>query len=202
MPAESGGLIIPEDITSAVTPEEARALAALAAGKIVIELGAWHGYSTIVLASVAAGVISVDWHMGDVHAGLADTWEVFSGNLRRYGVSGRVQVIRDRFEAALPRLLAEADGEPFLDGAFLDAQHDEKSVSRDLGLVLPLIKPGGFISVHDYGRSAATGNDGFAVTEVADRYGVAGVAGHLAWWFKPHPYCVEHDQPLEWCRHG
>lgn len=177
--------ILPEDILSAVTAEEAAALADLARGKLVIEMGAFHGFSTIVLASVADWVVSVDWHMGDIHAGLGDTWAIFSGNIRRYGVADRVQVIRDRFETALPRLLAEADGEPFMDGAFIDAQHDEDSVARDVALVLPLLKPGGFVAFHDYGRSAATGNDGFGVTPVADRFGVAGVVNCLAWGFKP-----------------
>lgn len=181
--AEPGGLILP-DIQTAVTAEEARALADLARGKVVIELGAWHGFSTVVLASVADYVISIDWHMGDDHAGNQYTWEIFQGNMARYGVADRVLVIRERFESALPRLAAEAET-PFADGCFIDGRHDEESVTRDTMLVLPLIKPGGFVSWHDYGRSEATGNPGFAVTEVADRYGVAGVAGHLAWWFKP-----------------
>lgn len=177
-------MIIPADIQSAVTPEEAMALAALARGKVVIELGAWHGFSTVVLASVADYVLSIDWHMGDEHAGQQDTWDVFTANIRKYDIGGRVQVIRERFESALPRLAAQA-GAPFVDGVFIDAMHDEKSVTRDTELVLPLVKPGGWLAWHDYGRSEATGNPGFAVTEVADRYGVAGVTGTLAWWFKP-----------------
>lgn len=182
-PELPAGVIIPDDITSGMTQEEALALAELARGKIVIELGAWHGYSTVVLASVADYVISVDWHMGDAHAGLQDTWEIFNANLRRYGVNERVMVVRDRFETALPLMAAEAEV-AFAGGCFIDAQHDAKSVARDLALVLPMIKPGGFVCFHDYGRSAETGNDGFAVTEVADKFGVAGTAGHLAWGFK------------------
>ena len=184
MPGEEpGGLVIPSDIQSAVTPEEARALAGLARGKTVIELGAYHGFSTVVLASVAAEVVSIDWHMGDEHAGLGDTWDIFSASIDRYGMRDRVIVIRERFEDVLPRLAAEHAGK--FDGCFLDAKHDEESVTRDLRLALPLIKPGGFCAVHDYGRNAANGHPGFAVTEVADRYGIAGVAGTLAWWFKP-----------------
>ena len=177
------GLVIPADITSAVTEEEARALAKLAAGKIVIELGAWHGFSTVVLASVADYVISVDWHQGDIHSGLQDTWEIFQANLRRYGVNERVMVVRDRFETALPYMATQAEV-AFAGGCFIDAQHDAKSVARDLALVLPMIKPGGFVAFHDFGRGPETGNEGFAVTEVADKFGVAGTAGHLAWGFK------------------
>lgn len=180
-PGSPGELIIP-GIVSAVTREEAAALAGLARGKTVLELGAYLGFSTVVLASVAAEVISVDWHLGDAHAGLGDTWEGFCSNLDRYGVADRVHVIRGRFEDVLPPMAAVV---PRFGGCFLDAMHDEESVSRDTALALPLIRPGGFMAWHDYGRGDATGNPGFAVTEVADRYGVDGVAGHLAWWFKP-----------------
>jgi hypothetical protein len=176
------GLIIPGDIVSAVTAPEATALADLARGQAVLELGAYLGFSTVVLASVAAEVISVDWHLGDAHAGLGDTWDAFCANLDRYGVADRVHVIRGRFEDVLPPMAAVV---PRFGGCFLDAMHDEESVSRDTALALPLIRPGGFMAWHDYGRGDATGNPGFAVTEVADRYGVDGVAGHLAWWFKP-----------------
>jgi glycosyltransferase involved in cell wall biosynthesis len=67
------------------------------------------------------------------------------------------------------------------DGVFLDAQHDAAAVQADMDLALPLIRPGGWIAWHDYGRSEATGHPGFGVTEVADRFGVTGVVGHLAW---------------------
>jgi hypothetical protein len=37
------------------------------------------------------------------------------------------------------------------------------------------------VAFHDYGRDESTGNPGFAITPVADEFGVAGVVGHLAW---------------------
>jgi predicted O-methyltransferase YrrM len=187
MPEEPAppGLIIPVDTGSAVTPAEARALAVLAEGKRVIELGAWLGHSTIVLASVAEEVVSVDWHLGDEHAGIRNTWEEFLANLDRYGVAGNVIPVRGRFEDELP-LMAELHAGEF-DGAFIDAKHDLESVTRDTALVLPLIRPGGFIAWHDYGRGPHTGNPDFAITQVADAFGVAGVVGHLAWGFKPPP---------------
>lgn len=180
-PVIPGDLIIPA-IPSAVTAAEAVALADLARGKTVLELGAHHGFSTVVLASVAAQVTSVDWHLGDPHAGLGDTWASFTASLARYGVAGKVVIVRQRFEQALPDMAAA--GARF-GGCFLDGMHDEESVTRDTALALPLIEPGGFMCWHDYGRGAHNGYGGFAVTEVADRYGVTGVAGCLAWWFTP-----------------
>ena len=173
-------LVLP-DIQSAVTENEAYALTDLARGKTVLELGAWTGFSTVVLASVAERVTSVDWHQGDDHAGRIDTWESFTANLARYGVAGRVEVIRGRFENELPVLAGH--GRQF-DGCFLDAQHDYDSVVRDVGLALPLLKPGAFFAFHDYGRSAETGNAGFEVTRAADELIViAGRTGFLGWGF-------------------
>jgi len=174
-------LILPA-IPSAITDEEARMLADLSRGKVVLEMGAWFGFSTVVIASVAERVISVDWHQGDNDAGHMDTWDLWNANLARYGVGERVTAVRERFEDALPRL--EADG-VLVDGCFLDAQHDEEAVERDVGLALPLLRPGGWLGFHDYGRCAATGHPGFGVTEVADRFGIKGRAGYFAWGFTP-----------------
>ena len=172
-------LILPA-ISSAVTANESQALADLARGKVVLELGAWFGYSTIVLASVAERVTSVDWHMGDDHAGITDTWEIFCFNIQRYGVANRIEAIRERFEDALPPLAEQ--GRKF-DGMFLDAHHAEESVDRDLGLALPLMKPGAFVAFHDYGRGPHNGYPGFGVTEAADRFCISGRTGFLGWGF-------------------
>lgn len=171
-------IIIPSDITSAVTPEEAIALANLARGKTVLELGAHYGFSTIVLASVAEQVYSVDWHQGDPHAGEGDSWVPFNFNLLRYGVKDRVTICLGRFEDEVPGLAAEG---VVTDGAFIDGMHDEESVSRDLALALLIVRPGGFIAFHDYGRGPETGHPDFRITQVADKFGVDGVAGCLAW---------------------
>ena len=176
------GLTMPTGITTAVTVEEAIALARLAAGKNVLELGAYHGYSTVVLASVATHVTSVDWHMGDDHAGLGDSWSLFCENLETWVVADKVTAIRARFEEELPRM---AERGLQFDGCFLDAMHDEASVTRDVALALPLVRPGGFFAFHDYGRSELTGNAGFAVTPVADRLGITGQAGFLGWVILP-----------------
>jgi predicted O-methyltransferase YrrM len=171
-------LIIPADVTSAVTSEEALQLARLARNKVMLELGAHYGFSTIVLASVADKVYSVDWHRGDIHAGMGDSWQAFNFNLIRYGVADRVVICRGRFESEVPKL---AEQGIICDGAFIDGMHDEESVSRDLALALLVVKPGGFISFHDFGRGPSTGHSEFKITEVATRFGVQGVVGTLAW---------------------
>ncbi len=171
-------IIIPMDVTSAVTAGEAIALANLARDGTVLELGAHYGFSTIVLASVAEKVYSVDWHQGDPHAGEGDSWGTFNFNLLRYGVRDRVTVCLGRFEDEVPKL---AEQGIITDGAFIDGMHDEESVTRDLALALQVVRPGGFVAAHDYGRGPETGHPEFRITKVMDAFGVDGVAGCLAW---------------------
>lgn len=175
-------MIFPAGIQSAVTPAEAAELARLARDCKVLELGAFYGYSTIVMASVAARVWSIDWHMSDEHAGDYETWEGFRANLIGYRVDDRVTAIRGRFEEEVPKLAATG---LHVDGAFIDGHHSEESVTRDLNLALMLVKPGGWIAFHDYGRSEATGHAGFRITPVADKFGVTDVIGSLAWGLVP-----------------
>jgi glycosyltransferase involved in cell wall biosynthesis len=178
-------ITVPDDVPTAVTRDEAARLATLASGGDVLELGAWHGFSTIILAQAARRVTSVDWHGGDAsltamgEAG-ASTWEAYRANLARYGVAGKVDARRGRFTDVLQAL---ARSGALFDGVFLDAQHDAAAVQADLELALPLVRPGGWVAFHDYGRSDETGHPGFGVTGVADRFGVAGVTGNLAWGF-------------------
>lgn len=171
-------VIFPQGLVTAVTPAEAAELARLATGGSVLELGSFYGFSTIVMASVAEMVYSIDWHQGDDHAGVYDTWDEFNANLLGYGVKKHVRAVKGRFEEEVPRLWREGIR---VDGAFLDGQHDAESVQRDLDLALMLIRPGGWCAFHDYGRCEATGHPGFAVTEVADRFGITDVVGTLAW---------------------
>jgi len=150
----------PSDVPTAISRAESDVLARYAAGKDVLEVGAWHGYSTIVMARVAKWVCSVDWHRGDAHAGAGDTLESFMNNLARYGVVHKVDVRVGRIENVAQAL--ELDG---YDVGFLDAFHTEDAVLRHLMLMSPLIKVGGFMLAHDYGRESGG-------LEQPDRFGV------------------------------
>jgi predicted O-methyltransferase YrrM len=161
-------------IVSAVTPPEAAKLAELATGANVLELGAHLGFSTVVMSRTAKLVCSVDSHVG---LG-PDTWDIFQENLKAWGATGNVAPIRGLFEDVLPILAAR--GVEF-DGCFIDGDHTLESVKRDLELAKPLVRLGGFIAFHDYGRGPENGFPDFAVTEVADQFGVDGVVGFLAW---------------------
>lgn len=170
-------LTIPMIVTG-LTMDEATKLAELAAGNTVLELGAKYGFTTVVMAQAATLVCSVDWHRGDEHSGYADSWDRYRRNLEFYGVADKVDARRGRFKKVLPALAEEG---MVFDGCFLDGHHTATAAQTDLELALPLIRKGGFIAFHDYGRDESTGNPGFGVTEVADRFGVDGVVNHLAW---------------------
>ncbi|MBO0730772.1 MAG: class I SAM-dependent methyltransferase [Acidimicrobiaceae bacterium] len=139
-------IVLPSDIPTAVKPSEANLLLQVASGGVVLECGAFYGFSTVMLAQVARLVHSVDWHRGDEHAGQVDTLPDYLENLKRYNVTDRVITHLGRFEDVLPYLRRGS-----FDGCFLDGQHDRASLDRDLRLIHPLIGRTGWIAVHDYG---------------------------------------------------
>jgi SAM-dependent methyltransferase len=149
--------VFPEDVDSTISENEGRALAELARDRVVLELGAWLGRSTVCIAQTAAQLVSVDLHRGDEHSGKASTLPGFMQSLDRYGLAERVVTVVGRFEDVLP-LLAPAS----FDLVFLDGFHSYEQVSADIGLARRLVKPGGAMAFHDYGV------DEFGVTRAVD----------------------------------
>lgn len=165
--------MFPREIPSAVSDLEAVQLQELSLGKVVLEMGAHYGFSTIVLAQAAQLVHSVDWHMGDSMAGAGDNLLVFRENLRRHGADQSVVAHVGRFEDILPVFRTG-----FFDGCFIDGEHDRVSVDRDSQLAFRVIKKGGWLAWHDYGR--------FDVKEVVDEFcgylrTLPLVVDHVAW---------------------
>jgi predicted O-methyltransferase YrrM len=133
------------DVKSAVNERQCQALARLAEGKQVLELGSWLGRSTIALASTAKRVYSVDRHTGDKHTGQLETYDRFIFNLERYGVSDKVSVWVGEFEIIVPQLPIT------FDLVFVDGQHDARSIKRDGELAISVLSVGGILAFHDYG---------------------------------------------------
>jgi hypothetical protein len=145
------------EILTALTENEQRCLAELARGRVVLEVGAQRGASTVAMAREAEVVHSVDWHRGDPDAGEGDTLLEYWRNLHAYGVRDRVVAHIGDAAAVLPALRPHAFA-----GAFLDGCHEEAAVRRDLALIEPLVEPGGWLAFHDYGR--------FGVAPVVDGF--------------------------------
>lgn len=142
---DTGDRPFPADVAGWLTPEEGAELARLAAGKSVLEVGAYCGRSTICLAQAARQVATVDTFDGRGTAHPGDTRPKFEENVRRYGVADRVAVYEGEAAEVLARL------PPVYDLVFIDGSHDRESVLRDAGLAAAVLRPGGLLAFHDYG---------------------------------------------------
>lgn len=150
-------------IETSVSEAEAEQLRRLAFGKTVLEVGSWRGFSTVLMAQVAAEVHAVDWHRGDEHAGHDESLMSLWRNIHRYDVQNTVRVYVGDSAMILPML-----PRGYFDLAFIDAFHETEAVARDANLVLPLVHVYGLVAFHDYGR--------FGVKEAVDAIG--GVKWH------------------------
>lgn len=123
-----------------LTMDEAEVLSTLAAGKVVLELGAYKGRSTVVLAQVADYVVSVDRHRGiePDHAG--DTVDDYLSATR--GLENVAKVICEDWHPFVAVLA------PVFDLVYIDGDHDYAAVYRDAVLAKQL-KPA-VVAFHDF----------------------------------------------------
>lgn len=169
------------DIDGWLTDEEGEALASLAAGKIVLEIGSYKGRSAVCMAQTAAGVFAVDHHKGDGGTGPANTEAEFVANVTAAGVAycvhrcvGPIEQQAAAFRAMRPHHTSPRGTPPF-GMAYIDAAHDADSVERHTRIAMALVQPGGLIVWHDWSYGG--------VQEGVKRCGLAptGFAGDLAW---------------------
>lgn len=130
-----------------MTPREHGLLREIARGKLVLEMGAWHGETTRVLAEVAATVWTVDHFGGDGFTGYDDVLPAYLATLAASGRQDKVVTVVGEFSQVLPVL-----GNSTFDLVVVDGAHDYESVRRDVTYASVLVKPDGAIVVHDYGR--------------------------------------------------
>jgi len=151
-------------------PHDLEWLAAHAAGaKRILEVGSWHGRSTMVLADNTEGIIfAVDTWCGseEHHGSLPDTdkhayrdfcdraYEAFQRNMKPYIDSGKVIPIHmSSVEAAsMFREFNRAFGIDLkFDMVFIDAAHDYDNIKADLRVWRPFVK--GLFCGHDAGHA-------------------------------------------------
>lgn len=136
----------PQDVEGFLSEAEGQELASLAHGKDVLEIGSFHGLSTICMAQTARHVDAVDpFDARDCLKLPRDTYADFLANIVRYGVNERISVHRGTSADILPRMIHGG-----YDLAFIDGAHDDASVWRDALLARPLLRPGGKLAFHDY----------------------------------------------------
>ena len=131
-PIKDNQLVSPGDPKgrSSVTREEGKLLAALCAGRKVLEIGTGLGVSTCCIASLADLVVSVD----------PDPWV-------REHVKTPANVIR------VERISDAAPLRPY-DVVFIDGEHDHESVLRDIRDSTWALKKGGVVAFHDLSQIA------------------------------------------------
>lgn len=133
-------------ISTSLTVNEASALATLAEGQRVLEIGSAFGFSAVVMAlGGAESILSVDPHTWCAPA--RGSLLLMSDHLHIYGVEDRVEVVVDTFFEEYPRL---AQRNARFDLIFIDGDHSYDAVMFDIKNSVTLLEPEGFIACHDY----------------------------------------------------
>jgi hypothetical protein len=132
---------VPDEVPGWMTPAECRLWSRTCRGRHVLELGRYHGRSTVVAALSARSVVSLDRDS----ASPADFW------LQRYGVRHKVWLREGAFADLVP-----SSGGPF-SACLIDGRHDRASVEADIAVVLPHLAPGAVLAFHDHADPAHPG---------------------------------------------
>jgi hypothetical protein len=136
---------------------------------MIVEIGSYHGRSTVVLASAArdAGygtrILAIDPHEGNL-TGLqaAPSWGAFLENIDRSGLSEFiVPLLNNSSEVAL----SSSDRIAML---LVDGLHDAASVAADYAHFGPHVPVGGLIAFHDYWNTDYPGVRSVADARIVD----------------------------------
>lgn len=139
----------PREIPGWLKPAEGKALAELASGKWVLEIGSYCGLSTVCIGRTAEHVTAVDYFDGRGTPVPRDTRSIFDDSIRRYGLTERV--LTKHPDDELPT--------NYFDVAFIDGAHDEYSVRSDVEKAIAALKSNGLLVFHDYNEPAHPGVD-------------------------------------------
>jgi predicted O-methyltransferase YrrM len=129
-----------QPISTSLTANEAAALARLAAGKDVLEVGSAFGFSACVMALAGARhVTAVDPH------GWLASYGAMVSNLDKAGVADVVTIVRGASPGAL-------DGLGPFGLVFIDGDHGAAGVMADVEAARKVLATGGVLAVHDLGE--------------------------------------------------
>lgn len=132
-------------ISTSLTEAESERLLELAAGKLVLEIGSSYGYSTVLMATVARHVITVDCFDNELvgHGSGTGGEDENRRAVLGSGLQDRITLIVGPSQNILPRLRYG------FDLIFVDGDHRLEGATSDLTLSIPLLMPGGTLAVHD-----------------------------------------------------
>lgn len=135
-----------------LTDAEATRLYNIAFGILgpVLEIGSYHGRSTIILSRATDGLVySVDPHDG-IEGG-ESSWGPFLTTLVRHDCHN---IVPFRMTS---NAFSRIDPDRNYGLIFIDADHSFEAVLADLLNFVPKVRPGGFIALHDFGTGAYPG---------------------------------------------
>ena len=120
----------------------------------VLQIGTWIGFSSVVLASALAKVDPAKKpRLWTVDIAVFET-RLASRYIEKAGLAPYVEfVIGDSTDQATVAKLAREG--PF-DIVFIDGKHDYSVNRKELDLYYPLVRPNGFLALHDSSKYAAT----------------------------------------------
>lgn len=143
-PVGEGKWVFPVEVNGWLSSAEGVAIAKLARGKRVLEVGSYCGRSTICMSQTAESIVAVDPHDGRATPDPRKTMAEMLRNLARYKCDN-VTIQR----CTLEEYAQGYQGEPF-DMAFIDGAHDYESVKHDIGIALTMLTEDGLLAFHDY----------------------------------------------------
>lgn len=134
-------------------PHEGRLLYRLASeadpAGCIVEIGSWHGKSTIWLTAGAkagrgARVVAIDPHVGTTLRGEGETTElVLRANLERARLADQAEIVVATSSEAV------ADWSRRVSLLWIDGDHEYESVRRDFELWEPHLLPNAVVALHD-----------------------------------------------------
>ena len=119
----------------------------------IMEIGSCYGRSTAAMAFSCWGtskhIWAIDTFLGNINGGTATKgdsfFEIWKNNMIRWGL--------EKYITACPgfsrEVLENWNGPKSLDFVFIDASHHYVDVLKELELVYPMVKDGGWIAFHD-----------------------------------------------------
>jgi len=138
-----------KDISGWLTPHEAQFLRKAAASVVdvsgvIVEIGSFHGKSTIQLASSGKAVYAIDPHKGEFSGGrTASTLSSFLRNIKRAEVDQYIRPLVKTSKAA-----SRGWTKP-ISLLFIDGLHDFSHAQEDYILWTPHITRDGIVAMHD-----------------------------------------------------
>jgi predicted O-methyltransferase YrrM len=142
-PLSIGGI----QIQTSITEPETQRLRELAEGRVMLEIGSAHGWSTCNIAQVAKSLVAVDVHDETAAHAAPNSLNILTYNLETLGLFDKVAIKAGWSRQVLPRL--ERDGALY-EGVFVDGDHSFEGCAYDLEMSWRMLRHGGFLAVHDY----------------------------------------------------